>query len=81
MYRYRYINKHEQYGRTSYTLLLQDIEAGMPDIRIEKEFGMLSKDIDDEVLFQEAAKEIAAGIQAYSDYLASLPITDSTGDQ
>lgn len=73
MYRYRYINKHEQFSRTCYTLILQDLEGSMPDIRIEKEFGMLAKDIDEDILYKEASKEIQIAQQAYD----SLAVSDN----
>lgn len=74
MYRYRYINKHEQFGRTSYVLILEDLESSMPTVRIEKEFGLTSKDIDEDFLYKEASREIQIAQQAYNDSL----VVDST---
>jgi hypothetical protein len=84
MYRPRYINKIEQFGRTSYTLILEDLEGAMPIVRLDKEFGCPSAQIDDEMLYQAASVEIKAANQAYSDYLAAQVLeaaADDGGDQ
>lgn len=72
MYRYRYINQLSQFGRTSYTLILDDLEGDMPVIRLEKEFGMPIDQIDNEFLYQEASKEIKIAQQDYNDQQAEL---------
>ena len=72
MYRYRYINQLSQFGRTSCTLILDDIEGDMPTVRLEKEFGMSSDQLDSEILYAEAAKEIKVAQQAYNDQQAEL---------
>lgn len=76
MYRYRYINKHFQFGRTSYTLLLEDLEGILPSIRIEKEFSLDPNQIDEDFLFQEAKKDITVAQQAYNDSL----VDESVGE-
>lgn len=72
MYRYRYINKHSQFGRTTCTLILDDLETQMPSVRIDKEFGMPINQIDEETFYQEAAREIQNAQQAYNDAQAAL---------
>jgi hypothetical protein len=59
MYRYRYINKHSQFGYTDYTLILEDLEEDPEKaIRIEKSFNIDPQLIDSDFLYQEARKEI-----------------------
>lgn len=67
MYRYRYINKMFQFGETSYSLILQDLESGMPTVRIEKTFNVDPLTIDENFLYDQAAIEITNAIQAYND--------------
>jgi hypothetical protein len=67
MYRYRYINKHYQFGQTNYSLILEDLEDGMPTVRIEKSFNMQPSDIDDGFLATQANNDIMAAIQAAAD--------------
>lgn len=67
MYRYRYINKFCQFGRTSCTLILEDLEDDMPLVRIEKEFPLELSHIDSEFLYQDASKEIKAATIAYRE--------------
>jgi hypothetical protein len=81
VYRYRYINQHSQFGRTTCTLILSDLEGDMPDVRIDKEFGMSANQLDNEILYQEAAKEIMAAQQVYNDVQAALAAADNSGDQ
>lgn len=71
MYRFRYINKHFQFGRTNYTLLLEDLEGDMPAVRVEKEFALSPEQIDSDFLYQEARKEILAAQEAYNEMLAA----------
>ena len=72
MYRHRYINQHSQFGRTYCTLILEDLEGDMPLVRIDKEFGFELQDLDQEVLFQEARKEIIAAQLNYNQSLALI---------
>jgi hypothetical protein len=82
MYRYRYINKLSQFGRTNCTLILDDLEGKMPSIRLEKEFGMPLEHLDEETLYVEASKEIKNAQQAYDDQLAVLASEEvSVGDE
>jgi hypothetical protein len=81
MYRHRYINILSQFGRTSCTLILDDLEGNMPTIRLEKEFNMTADQLDNEILYQEASKEIRASQQAYDEQQATSIIADETGDQ
>lgn len=67
MYRYRYINQHSQFGRTTCTLILEDLEGNMPLIRIDKEFAASKEDLDQELLYQEARKEILLAQQNYDN--------------
>lgn len=73
MYNYRYINKHCQFGRTCYTLILDDISGLMPTVRIDKEFNKSDTEIDREFLYQEAKKDIAIALKAYSERVVALP--------
>ena len=81
MYRYRYINKHCQFGRTNYTLILEDLENEMPTVRIEKEFGIDKELIDEDFLYTEAKKDIISAQEAYKQSLLDIVIPDSTGDE
>lgn len=83
MYRYRYINKSSQFGRTTCTLILDDLEGQMPSVRIDKEFGFPIDQLDDETLYQEAAFEIQTAQQAYDDAQAQLAAdaANDSGDQ
>lgn len=58
MYRYRYINKHYQFGYTTYTLVLEDLENSLPTVRLDKSFNTDPQLIDDDFLYQEARKDI-----------------------
>ena len=58
-YGYRYINKITQFGLTTFTLILEDIDNYEEvTYRIEKSFKTPVELIDDEFLYQEAKKEI-----------------------
>ena len=82
MYRHRYINKLSQFGRTSCTLILEDLEGSMPMVRIEKEFAASLEELDEEVFYQEASKEIRIAQQAYDTQQAEQPIEDTpAGDE
>lgn len=82
MYRYRYINKISQFGRTSCTLILDDLEGNMPTVRLEKEFNLDDNSLDKEVLYQEASKEIKIAQQAYDEMLAAQSQEEiPTGDE
>lgn len=74
MYRYRYINKHYQFGQTNYTLILEDLEDGMPSVRIEKSFSMDPSAIDADFLYVEASKDIINAIQAAADAVAAVQV-------
>jgi len=79
VYRHRYINKTSQFGRTNCTLILDDLEGTMPSVRIDKEFLVPSNQLDEETLYQEAAKEIRSAQQAYDAMIAAqeeTPIGD-----
>ena len=78
MYRYRYINQISQFGRTQCTLILDDLETQMPQVRIEKEFGVPADQLDDETLYQEAAFEITVAQANYDAAQATL--ADDTDD-
>lgn len=65
MYRYRYINQSTQFGRTTCTLLLDDLETGMPSVRVDKEFGVPLVQLDAETMYQAAAVEIMNAQAAY----------------
>jgi hypothetical protein len=70
VYRYRYINTQSQHGRTFSTLILEDLETDMPDVRIDKEFGIPLDQLDDEMLYQAASYEIQIAQQAYDNWMA-----------
>jgi hypothetical protein len=70
MYRYRYINTQSQFGRTSCLLVLSDLETGMPEVRIYKEFGVMADQLDDETLYQAASIEIQNAQAAYDAWAA-----------
>lgn len=70
MYRYRYINQMTQYGRTLCTLVLSDLETGMPEVRVDKEFDVPASDLDAETLYQAAATEIIAAQASYDAWVA-----------
>lgn len=52
----------------------------MPSVRIDKEFGVPSDQLDSETLFQEAKKEILIAQQAYDELIAAKEET-SVGDE
>jgi hypothetical protein len=87
MYRFRYINKHVQFGQLNCTLVLDDLEGSMPSVRVEKQFTIDNdNEIDDETLYQEASKEIRIAQINYDTQQAELAaqqaIDDaSSGDQ
>ncbi len=70
MYRYRYINTHSQFGRTTCTLMLDDLETDMPEVVIYKEFNVPLEQLDDETLYQEASIEIVNAQAAYDAWSA-----------
>lgn len=74
MYRYRYINKHIQFGCASYTLVLEDLEGDMtiPTIRIEKTFNIDPELIDDDFLYNEARKDILMAV-SQQEHEAVIP--------
>lgn len=76
MYRYRYINKHFQFGETSYSLILEDLEGGMPLVRIEKIFKLDPSLLDDDYLYTEASKEIIAAIAVFNEQNQSIEQQD-----
>jgi hypothetical protein len=76
-YRYRYINTHTQFGRTSCTLILNDLETGMPDVRIDKEFNVSLSQLDAEMLYQAAAVEIQVAQIAYNAWAAQQAQADA----
>lgn len=77
MYSYRYINKHEQFGITDYTLILEDLDnSEKPIIRILKSFKIEPSLIDDTFLYTEARKEIVAVQEA-----EALEVTASEEEQ
>jgi len=78
MYRYRYINPHYQFGQMNYSLILEDLEDGMPLVRIEKCFNVSPNEIDDNFLANQANIDILNAIQAYND--SQLNTVDE-GDQ
>lgn len=81
MYRYRFINKHFQFGQTNYSLILEDFEDGMPTVRIEKSFSMDPTLIDDDFLASQAMPEIQNYTQAFRDAQALLADDADQGDQ
>jgi hypothetical protein len=70
MYNYRYINECSQFGRTTCTLILDDLEGEMPSVRMDLEFGVPSNQLDDETLYQAAAIQIQAAVAAYDIWYA-----------
>jgi len=81
MYRYRFINKHVQFGATNYTLVLEDLEDGMPMVRVEKSFKIDPSQIDDSFLYSQAAPEIISATNAYNQAQADLAAQADSGDQ
>lgn len=82
MYRYRYINKHVQFGQTNYSLILEDLESGMPPVRLEKSFNVDPSQIDEDFLTTQANLDIANAIQVFNDsQTVADPYDDSQGDQ
>lgn len=77
-YRYRYINKLIQFGKITYTLILQDLEGDMPEMRLDKQFDA----VDDEILYQEASKEIISATKLYNSLQELNESSDSNiGDE
>lgn len=76
MYRYRYINKHKQFGQVSYTLILEDLEGDclQPTIRIEKSFSIAEGMVDTEFLYNEAKQEI---IRVLFEQKNQIPIEEN----
>jgi hypothetical protein len=81
MYRYRYINKHVQFGATNFTLVLEDLEDGMPTVRLEKCFHVNPSQIDESFLYTHAAPEIIAATNAFNAAQAELQAQVDSGDQ
>ena len=64
MYSYRYINPQYQFGVTSFTLVLEDLDTPTnPVLRIDKSFNVDSSMIDDDFLYQQARPDIIAANQ------------------
>lgn len=56
------------------TLVLEDLETGMPEVRIEKEFNKTSKEIDEDFLYREASKDVAAATKSYTEDQAAAAL-------
>lgn len=70
-YNYQYINKLEQFGYVSYTLILQDIDGIMPLIRNDKYFSKeIFPKLDLNDLNSEAQSDIQIYTQQYEDEIA-----------
>lgn len=64
MYTYQYINKLEQLGWVSYTLILTDLDEIGPDVRIEKTFrsDISSSELQDVAIAEIERVVVEAGL-------------------